>query len=195
MLLHPAVPPMIRPQPPLSALHYFAPENEEERKLRLELGFGRTEDAADPEDGVMDDVVVPESSVPRTTEPVANLATTISAQPPQSTTESALANKTHSIEASQISSTPKVPGITTNAVSEVMDLDTEPVSKTLAPKSELPPQEPFISLGDKGKSPAMPEPIAARMQPAAAPDDDDEPIPELDSGSSIGFASDDEDED
>lgn len=35
---------MIRPTPPLSQLHYFAPESEEERKLRLEMGFTTSQD-------------------------------------------------------------------------------------------------------------------------------------------------------
>ena len=43
-MLHPALPPMTRPQPPLSALHFFAVEGEAEKKLRRELGFGHVED-------------------------------------------------------------------------------------------------------------------------------------------------------
>lgn len=35
---------MHRPQPPLAQLHYFAPESEEEKRLRLELGFTTSTD-------------------------------------------------------------------------------------------------------------------------------------------------------
>jgi hypothetical protein len=39
LLLHPTQPPMLRAQPPLSQLHFFAPETEEEKRLRQEMGF------------------------------------------------------------------------------------------------------------------------------------------------------------
>lgn len=44
-MLHPSLPPLPRPAPPLSALHYFAPESDEEKRLRLELGFATSLDA------------------------------------------------------------------------------------------------------------------------------------------------------
>ncbi|RSH83829.1 hypothetical protein EHS25_005444 [Saitozyma podzolica] len=45
LVLHPSSPPLPRPAPPLSALHYFAPESAEEKRLRLELGFETSLDA------------------------------------------------------------------------------------------------------------------------------------------------------
>lgn len=39
LLLHPSLPPLHRPQPPLSQLHFFSTETEEEKRLRLEMGF------------------------------------------------------------------------------------------------------------------------------------------------------------
>lgn len=37
--LHPSVPPLLRPAPPLSALHFYTTETAEEKKLRRELGL------------------------------------------------------------------------------------------------------------------------------------------------------------
>jgi hypothetical protein len=45
LVLHPSLPPLPRPAPPLWALHYFAPESDEEKRLRLELGFATSLDA------------------------------------------------------------------------------------------------------------------------------------------------------
>ncbi|WVQ97946.1 hypothetical protein IAU59_005065 [Kwoniella sp. CBS 9459] len=47
-ILHPSLPPLHRPLPPLSQLHFFLKEGEEERKERLGMGFGTS---ADVEDG------------------------------------------------------------------------------------------------------------------------------------------------
>ncbi|KAK4684195.1 hypothetical protein P7C73_g6003, partial [Tremellales sp. Uapishka_1] len=44
LLLHPSLPPLHTPQPPLSSLHFFAKEDEEEKRIRLEMGFQTTED-------------------------------------------------------------------------------------------------------------------------------------------------------
>ena len=38
-ILHPSLPPLHRPAPPLASLHFFTSETEEEKRLRLEMGF------------------------------------------------------------------------------------------------------------------------------------------------------------
>ncbi|WVF69904.1 hypothetical protein IAT40_004687 [Kwoniella sp. CBS 6097] len=43
-ILHPSLPPLQRPLPPLSQLHFFLKEGEEERKERLAMGFSTSED-------------------------------------------------------------------------------------------------------------------------------------------------------
>ncbi|OCF37432.1 hypothetical protein I316_00553 [Kwoniella heveanensis BCC8398] len=43
-ILHPSLPPLQRPLPPLSQLHFFVKEGEEERKERLGMGFGSLDD-------------------------------------------------------------------------------------------------------------------------------------------------------
>jgi len=67
LVLHPSLPPMVRPQPPLSALHFFAPENEEEKRIRLEMGFGTGQDG---NGGVMNEMEV--DGTPEREEPVIN---------------------------------------------------------------------------------------------------------------------------
>ena len=44
---------MIRPQPPLSALHFFAPESDEEKRIRQQLGFSTNADEKDMEQQAM----------------------------------------------------------------------------------------------------------------------------------------------
>ncbi|WWD22092.1 hypothetical protein CI109_106581 [Kwoniella shandongensis] len=43
-ILHPSLPAMMRPLPPLGQLHFFAKEGEEEKKERLGMGFGHLDD-------------------------------------------------------------------------------------------------------------------------------------------------------
>lgn len=43
---------MLRSQPPLSQLHFFAPETEEEKRLRQEMGFGALSDPQPQSDGM-----------------------------------------------------------------------------------------------------------------------------------------------
>lgn len=45
---------MLRPQPPLNALHFFAPENEEEKTLRSEMGFTSSADVDQAASAEMD---------------------------------------------------------------------------------------------------------------------------------------------
>lgn len=43
-LLHPSLPALNRPVPPLASLHYFAQEGDDEKRLRLEMGFTTSSD-------------------------------------------------------------------------------------------------------------------------------------------------------
>lgn len=61
-LLHPQLPALSRPAPPLSSLHFFTVETEEEAKLKEELGLGNGNAMETDEDDiaeVIETVVVP----------------------------------------------------------------------------------------------------------------------------------------
>ncbi|WVR04541.1 hypothetical protein IAU60_001548 [Kwoniella sp. DSM 27419] len=49
-LLHPFLPPLQRPMPPLSQLHFFVNEGEEERKERLGMGYGLVDDPVEEDE-------------------------------------------------------------------------------------------------------------------------------------------------
>ncbi|WWD07797.1 hypothetical protein V865_005901 [Kwoniella europaea PYCC6329] len=68
-ILHPSLPPLMRPMPPLSQLHLFVKEGEEERKERIAMGFGMTDDDVLEEEYQEDgeDVIVEQSVVKTST--------------------------------------------------------------------------------------------------------------------------------
>ena len=207
VLLHPAVPPMIRAQPPLSALHYFSPESEEEKKLRLEMGFGQLADVVNSEDLAMDDepVIGHSGDVP-TPQPQTTALQIHNATPamePSAPTprDRAIPNPHESLAAETIRavtlpSSTVLPANGTVPVLNPEGMDVDAPASTTGPLSKPSPLEsvPIISHGGGSKLSAqtLTATTLGKRPAIAQDDDDDEPIPELDSGSSIGFASDDE---
>ena len=200
---------MIRPQPPLSALHFFAPETDEEKKLRLEMGVSMIDDVDGPEGDLeveASNVGVIDVNPPRS---VVHTLDSPGTQGMQMVNEYA---SSHSFpratigteEKRQVSeraimrvSTPPfethdpLPSTTTTVGSSlsVPITQTHPVPKLSEAETEI---MPFISRPnpgslDKGKAKEIESEVRIR-------EGSDSPIPELDSGSS-DFVSDDDDGD
>ena len=207
VLLHPAVPPMIRAQPPLTSLHYFSPESEEEKKLRLEMGFGQLADVVNSGDLAMDDEpAIGQSGYVPTLQPQATTLQIYNATPatePLAPTprDAPILNPPNSlaVETARVVTLPSstvLPANGTVPVPNPEGMDVDAPASTTGPSSKPSMLEsvPITSHGGGSKLSAqtLTATTLGKRPAIAQDDDDDEPIPELDSGSSIGFASDDE---
>ncbi|ORX34482.1 hypothetical protein BD324DRAFT_604668 [Kockovaella imperatae] len=172
MLLHPHAPPTVRPQPPLSALHFFAPENEEEKKLRLELGLGRLEDEQreGDEDDTMEVCIVSEQQP--NGQPTIERATVLS-----------------TISDSTLHLRPAEPAVAQPATTIL-----QTVSKSDSDSANR--QDQSTALEENGaneisliKQVMEDGPARGDLVFPTVMDDEDEAFPELDSGSSDGMVS------
>lgn len=179
-LLHPALPPMARPLPPLAQLHMFAPESDEEKKVRRELGFGGEERDQDDDEEDDDEAMAvdePVSFVQPAVVPVVTPVVPAVVMPvlaPVAPVQSAPA---------PFSVPVVVPAPAPIAA---------PIAAPVAAAEPAVPSVPFMSApSSKPSSASVAEaaPVAAAPAPGADGDSDDEAIPDLDSGSE------DEDED
>ncbi|OCF76813.1 hypothetical protein I204_02519 [Kwoniella mangroviensis CBS 8886] len=206
--LHPSLPPLARPMPPLSQLHFFVKEGEEERKERIAMGFGMTDDDLLNEEHQEDEEnVIVEQSVEKTSTisngTIAQQASAISRSISTSTTNPITQAQTgpsiqkHVEEESTLvpATTPSVvtdqptalvthlPQAEAFATSEsstvASNFISQPSSSTTKISSRS--EEKKIDLGD------------IVMLNQDDDDDDDEGIPELDSGSD-DFDEDEDDE-
>ncbi|TYJ56301.1 hypothetical protein B9479_002992 [Cryptococcus floricola] len=193
--LHPKLPPMIRHQPALSELHFFAKETDEEKKVRKELGFGLEGEVVDGEEMEMGEDQVPAKRVAAVA-PVAQVPVQVVAQPQFAQTAPVVA--------------PVV--VQQPAPVALQAPTTAPAPITLAPQPPIPtfqpptqPAESFISFTNTTTTSSSTNPSASastqtqkkvvetvseRMQV----DDDDEALPEMDSGSEDELELDDDEE-
>lgn len=218
LLLHPSLPPMSRPAPPLTQLQ-FIQESEEERKLRRELGFsnGQEEEDEDEEDDmVVDEPAVKKVNVHSVTmqevSPLGALAQSVSAEvltvptPALKTTPGAPVP--FGSVASVAASAPAAPapaasvpfGSTPASAPAPTEAIPAPTAST-APQTETStsPAVPFMSTPSTKPSSASaelapPPPPADVAMVVDEDDDEDEAIPELDSGSSDEENDDDDDD-
>lgn len=220
LLLHPSLPPMSRPAPPLAQLQ-FIQESEEERKLRRELGYSNGDDDEDDED---DDMAVDEPAVKRVNvqsvtmqkvSPLEAVAQSVSAEvltvptPAIKTAPGApvlfggvapVATSTPAARAPAVASVPfgSTPAPAPISVPTPADTPT-PAAEASAAESSAAPAVPFMSTPSSkpvSSSSALdpPPPAADVAMVVDEEDDDDEAIPELDSGSSDEGEEDDDDE-
>lgn len=218
LLLHPALPPMSRPAPPLAQLQ-FIQESEEERKLRRELGFsnGQDEDEDEDDDMALDEPAVKRVSVRSITmqevSPLEAVARSVSAEvlavptPASKTAPGApvpfggvapFASSTPAAPASVAASAPFGSTPAPAPVSVTADAPT-PVTGSATPQTEsATPAAPFMSTPSSkpssSSSALAPPPPAADVAMVVDDDDEDEAIPDLDSGSSDEENDDDDDE-
>lgn len=194
----------MRPVPPLSHLHFFAPEGEEEKRIRQELGVGHAGD--EPANSMQGDSAASDMDVDsepgkfRTTtltagDRLTSISHTISTQLEVSSAPS-LSSRTPAVQQPALSAptipttAPNVPTPSDSALhakppSTIAELDAPPIG-SLGSTSFMSP-----AAVDKGKrTEVAPSAMAPRMV-----DDDDEPIPELDSGSDDFEEDEGEDED
>lgn len=218
-LLHPSLPPMSRPAPPLAQLQ-FIQESEEERKLRRELGYSNGhEDEDDEDDMAVDEPAVKRVNVQSVTmqkvSPLEAVAQSVSAEvltvptPAMKTAPGApvpfggvapVATSTPAAPAPAVASVPF--GSTPASVPVSVPTPAEaPTPATAAPAAEssTTPAVPFMSTPSSkpvSTSSALdPPPLAADVAMVVdEEEDDDEAIPELDSGSSDEGEDDDDDE-
>lgn len=185
-LLHPELPPMHRPMVPLSALHAFGPESEEEIKIRKEFESVDVDDAA--EDHVMGNGIstdVPAEPLPRSTvptpAPVASQSQTSShvalstARP-----DTSISTTTHRAEMTTV-----MPVAPIQAQLTVEDLPSRAAQPS--PASQVTLTEDFISFSSTStktsKHPGESSKVVT-TQSTIVEESDDEEMPELDSGSS-----------
>jgi hypothetical protein len=176
-LLHPALPPLARPLPPLAQLHMFAPESEGERKVRREMGFGlpgdkehnEDEDDEDEDDAMAVDEPAPLVAHVPVPVPVVTFApaVTVPAVP----------------VAAPVAVTPTP--VAAPAAPVAASTQAAPAAAPAAPV----PTVPFMSVPSTKPASAVPAPAPTTAPTHAADESDDEPLPDLDSGS------DDDDED
>lgn len=187
---------MNRPQPPLSALHFFAKETEEERKLRRELGYSTTEDSV-----VVDDDGEMEVDQPDVT---SEAVRTVQEKTRQS----------HQTQMPQPMITAFAPAPTMSTVTETVSESVSVAPVAMAPLT-TPMPVPTIAQVAQGTTPAAVEAAEVASAFMSVPasrggetrvvetfertvvstaEDDDEPLPELDSGSSDEGEMDDEEE-
>ncbi|ODN85653.1 hypothetical protein L198_07482 [Cryptococcus wingfieldii CBS 7118] len=192
--LHPKLPPMIRHQPALSELHFFAKETDEEKKVRKELGFGLEGEVVDGEE--MEEDEVPAKRVAAVA-PVVQAPVQVAAQP----------------QFAQPAPVVAPVAVQQPAPVALQAPATAPAPITLAPQPPIPtfqtpnqPAESFISFTNTTTTSSSTNPSASastqtqekvvetvseRMQV----DDDDEALPEMDSGSEDELELDDDEED
>lgn len=196
LLLHPNLPPLQRPQPPLSALHYFAKETEEERRLRRELGYTSFEDdTLAREEGGDNDMQIDETIIqPSITQSVHQQRTSVVQQitaatvptslPPPVALPPVAAQSIQPIQAKEATS------------SRIVEQSVpEPEASAASEKPSGLAEGSFISMpSDKGKSREVEQTLEEITTfTSNTIEDDDEPIPELDSGSSDEGEEDDDD--
>ena len=204
LLLHPSLPPMNRPLPPLASLHYYGPEGEEEKRLRREMGFEGMGDHLDGENEVMDvdmDGSVGQVtakggswetfSVPRPSVVPSSLGRTI--QEPTAPSSNAPTIAAPVTQTPIVVPQPAVPPAVQADAAVVPRADSVQPGQTsaLAPTTEQPlsqststPAVPFMSVvQDKGKGKETAGQSSVNIGGDGTRDDDEE-IPELDSGSS-----------
>nr|XP_019005264.1 uncharacterized protein I203_02111 [Kwoniella mangroviensis CBS 8507]OCF68725.1 hypothetical protein I203_02111 [Kwoniella mangroviensis CBS 8507] len=206
--LHPSLPPLARPMPPLSQLHFFVKEGGEERKERIAMGFGMTDDDLLNEEHQEDEEnVIVEQSVEKTSTisngTIAQQASAISRSISTSTTNPITQAQTGpsiqkhvEVESTLVPATtpsvvtdqptalvthlPQAEAFATSESSTVAsNFISQPSSSTTKISSRS--EEKKIDLGD------------IVMLNQDDDDDDDEGIPELDSGSD-DFDEDEDDE-
>nr|XP_019047315.1 hypothetical protein I302_03924 [Kwoniella bestiolae CBS 10118]OCF26245.1 hypothetical protein I302_03924 [Kwoniella bestiolae CBS 10118] len=176
-VLHPSLPPLMRPLPPLSQLHFFVKEGEEERKERIGMGFGVVDDQAEEEE---EDMVV-EQSISRVTvvsndqiaqSTSATSATTAMVQPVIKTQMQTVTSIEKMVEpiTTPANITPQIPPqppITTTLQSQVSEVVSNFISQpSTSTTKTTQTEEKKDDLGD-----------------VVMLNDEDEEIPELDSGS------------
>lgn len=173
-LLHPALPPQARPMPPLSQLHMFAPETEEEKRLRREMGFQLPgEEAIAHDDDEDDDEAMVVDEVPQSTPAVATATSAPVAIPVV-----AFAPKPVSV----VSLTPAP--FSQPVPQPAPQASQEPETAAVPPSATMDPSVPFMST--PSARPATTTVVEVEVAAAPAPAEDgseDEAIPELDSGS------------
>jgi hypothetical protein len=197
---------MIRPAPPLSQLHYFAPESEEERKIRQEMGFTTDQDdkhvretetdLAGDGDGDVDmgnaaEIIseVVDSIVPRETPKMPEMGRLTSLHMGGEAKSAVLVGRAKEVTATMHAANPEI--VITGAS----------VSASVAEKEEVTAvsAEDWMSVGrGKGKEVVLEMTTESHEQDIVmlSRDEDDEEVLELDSGSSdFGEEDDDEDED
>jgi len=195
LLLHPSLPPMNRPQPPISSLHFLAPENDEEKRIRLELGFTTTHDDAETSlrDREVDQPVEP--PVPhlnqRTALPATQSFPVIVDPSPILPVTRIQTNEDQSRE--RLNAGTDRPANTHEP--------SPPMIPTAIPASGISSQP--VNTGTRAAEPFMSAPTASSLDKGKGREiepeirrreDSDSPIPELDTGSS-GFEDFDDDED
>ncbi|WWC67835.1 uncharacterized protein I206_101752 [Kwoniella pini CBS 10737] len=208
LVIHPSLPPLMRPLPPLSQLHFFVKEGEEERKERLGMGFGVSDDVVEEEEE--EDMIIEKTtsrvssnvnSSSITTEKVVS-STTFTHSPINSTIPT-------TIPSSMSTAPPTVETIIRNPDTLTIPSSTS-TGKTAVPAPEIPTHSSidqtvsqtievasnFISQPtsneSKGKNVANTEDLGDVIM---LNNEDEEGIPDLDSGSDDFDEDEDEDED
>ena len=168
----------MRPQPPLAALHFFAAETEEEKRLRRELGFGAKGDGEELGEDQMEadnlDVSGPDRSrgTPLEVEP---------RRPERTVPKSSVEGRTTATPAKP-APPPLQPVPTPSTVDSVFPGETQtPASKTMEPIGE-----PFMyapPVVKTGEAQSQPKDLdAGRYGMRSVQDDGDGEMPEMDSG-------------
>nr|XP_018265574.1 uncharacterized protein I303_01944 [Kwoniella dejecticola CBS 10117]OBR87732.1 hypothetical protein I303_01944 [Kwoniella dejecticola CBS 10117] len=224
-IVHPSLPPLMRPLPPLSQLHFFVKEGEEERKERLSMGFGIVDETngAEEEEAADGDMVVEQSTsqISSSTKALSgdikrfeqNTAATQYSIPASTTATASLAVPPP-VSASTTPSTslqPVIPApsssISSSAVVPSVPIPEQPIQFSSAMSESITTQvesnfisHPSANADEKGKGKAVVAATATSAKTTQDMDDiimlndeDDEGIPELDSGSD-DFDEDDDDE-
>ncbi|WWC87015.1 uncharacterized protein L201_001898 [Kwoniella dendrophila CBS 6074] len=206
-ILHPSLPPLMRPLPPLSQLHFFVKEGEEERKGRLGMGFGVVDEVEDGDE--VSENMVAEKSIQKPSD----LQITPTPNPTlnklvQSTTTTITNNATTSEASAQTQSISSVEtAIKANPAIPAGEIPAPAARSTTVPAS--------VSLAEENVAvPSLPVVSDFISQPSASAnsiavvventkdtedvimlnDDDEEGIPELDSGSDDFDEDEDEDD-
>lgn len=207
-LLHPSLPPLNRPLPPLNALHFFTKETEEERRLRRELGYStsgdRDENAIDGEEREVmevDEVQSSTTTLARAVEQVAVATPTtvnhgaISTVPQTQSLSSMMEGANQGSKATVAETITESVARGGDVVARDSAMEVEVIAEEVSVEMSA-PAEPFISASmDKGKAKAVSEGVRGDAIPGVAEEnDEDEPLPELDSGSSDEEGEDSEEE-
>ena len=199
-LLHPSLPALHRPLPPLSALHYFAPENDDEKRLRLEMGFTTS---SDPIIEVEEhDEMEVDPPIPTSARPDASVSINDSANPSGESTTTRPAPST--LDLNLLSSNPveQIPHATITTPLPVM---IPHMADSVAPLPQIPSEKGMLQAaqsaplqagslighpakkgdgsGKRPRSDSVDEQKKAVVpeQALVGDDDEDEPLPEMDS--------------
>ncbi|WVQ84129.1 hypothetical protein IAT38_006276 [Cryptococcus sp. DSM 104549] len=203
LVLHPALPPMLRPAPPLAHLHFFKKEGEEEKKERLALGLALDtdlpEDETDHAEGGME-VDVREVSKTATAWQQAGAAGVRTVQTSTTSSVAAPVPQAVPVKQSVLPPAPAVPAyVPAVAPAPVAVAASAPTIPAPAPAVVQPIEAStsFISAPTTaGPSTSTVETATTtekvQVMQVDGEEDEDEGIPEMDSGSDDDF--DDEDE-